>query len=339
MTASDTSPSHTSKPTYLGMGCWQWVVLMITAVLMITCLLGLAAFLFDYTQNKAVFFPPLLNGVSDREQSLQLESPQPSPGITSTLTATPYQPKTYTPTPSATATITRTPTPTETPTPTPTATFTATPTSTATPTETATPTTTYTFTPTLTPADGLPLEVFIQGVIGYDQTLPLSCEARSAVDWARFFGVSISELDFQYSLPYTDNPNTGFVGDPKGERGQIPPDPYGVHAPPVASLLRSYGLNAQSRTGMHWQDIRRELAEGQPVIVWVIGNVWQGYGNFYTASDGETMIVAPYEHTVIVIGYTESEVTVVDGGMVYYTSLERFNNSWGILGYMGIIMD
>lgn len=339
MTASNTSLSHTSKPAYLGMGCWQWAVLAITAASMTACLLGLTAILFGYTQILSVISPSLSGGASGGEQSLKLESPQPSPSHASTFTATPYQPKTYTPTPSSTATVTLTPTPTETPTPTPTATFTATPTSTVTPTETATPTATYTFTPTLTPADGLPLEVFISGVNGHDQTLPLSCEARSAVDWARFYGVSISELDFQHNLPYTDNPNTGFVGDPEGEHGQIPPQSYGVHAQPVASLLRSYGLNAQSRTGMRWQDIRRELAEGQPVITWVIGNVWQGYGNFYTASDGETMIVAPYEHTVIVIGYTESEVIVVDGGMVYNTSLEQFNNSWAILGYMGITME
>jgi uncharacterized protein YvpB len=241
---------------------------------------------------------------------------------TKTITRTPFQPVTYTPT--------RTITPTSTATPTPTATSTTTPT--ATPTPTFTPTSTP-VPATATPSDGLPSETYISGVVGYSQALPLTCEARSAVDWARFFGISIRELDFQYALPVTDNPNTGFVGDPRNGRGQVPPASYGVYPPPVAALLRSYGVPAQSYAGYDWQDIRREIAAGRPVIAWVIGNVWSGYsGQVYTASDGETVVVAPYEHTVIVIGYSPNSVTVVDNELVYTVPLARFLDSWGVLG-------
>lgn len=244
--------------------------------------------------------------------------------------------------PRATASLTRTPflpaPNTATPTPTPTSTPTATPTATATPTDTPTQTPTPTHTPvppTETPSDGLPGEAYVSGVYGYPQTLPLSCEARSAVDWAHYFGVSISELDFQYALPYSDNPNTGFVGDPRDERGHVPPASYGVHAPPVAGLLRAYGINAQSAAGFGWQDMRREIAAGRPVIAWVIGNVWTGSKALpYKASDGETVLVVPYEHTVIVTGYTPSQVTVVDNDLAYSVPLERFLSSWASLGNM-----
>ena len=143
-------------------------------------------------------------------------------------------------------------------------------------------------------------------------------------------------MDFQNSLPYTDNPNTGFVGSPSGLTGQIPPASYGVHAAPVAALLRSYGLNATSLTGMSWDDLRREISARKPVIAWVIGHNWTGSAYSYTASDGETLLVAPYEHTVIVLGYTQYTVSVLDGSTIYTPDLEQFLASWSVLNYMAV---
>jgi uncharacterized protein YvpB len=121
---------------------------------------------------------------------------------------------------------------------------------------------------------------------GVAQSLSLSCEARSAVDWADFWGVSIRERKFLSKLPRSDNPDTGFVGNPSDAWGQIPPHSYGVHAEPVAALLRDYGLQAEARRGMQWDELRSEIAAGRPVIVWVIGQVWRGTPVKYTASDG-----------------------------------------------------
>jgi uncharacterized protein YvpB len=180
----------------------------------------------------------------------------------------------------------------------------------------------------------------VNGVTGYAQALTLSCESRSAVDWARYFGVSIQELDFQDQLPSSDNPNKGFVGNPRGPRGHVPPDSYGVHAAPVAALLRAYGLNAIEASGASWDQVRKEIASGQPVITWVIGNVWTGYRpRSYTASDGETVTVAPYEHTVIVIGYDSDTVTVVDNQLRYSVPLEQFLESWDVLGNMMLYLE
>lgn len=241
----------------------------------------------------------------------------------STPTNTPFSPVTNTPVPTFTPTATSTPTntPTFTPSPSPTATTTSTP-----------------VPPTSTP-DDLPETASVDGVIGYDQALPLSCEARSAVDWARFFGVDIDEMDFQYTLPGGDNPNKGFVGDPRHQRGMVPPNSYGVHGPPVAALLRAYGLNAHSYSGLSFDDLRHEIDSGEPVIAWVIGNVWRGTGYEYTASDGESMIVAPFEHTVIVTGYGPDRVTVVDGSLVYKITLDAFLDSWSVLGNMAVLME
>lgn len=234
----------------------------------------------------------------------------------STVTRTPFRAQTFTPTPS----FTPSPTWTSTPTPSPSATFTP------------------TMEPTLPPPSPteLPAEAVIKGVVGHPQTLALSCESRSAVDWAAFFGTKIGELEFLNALPRSDNPEKGFVGDPNGVFGQIPPNPYGVHAAPVGALLRAYGIPAEDERGMSWDELRAEIADGQPVIVWVIGSVWWGKAVPYEASDGETVMVAPMEHTVIVIGYSPYSVAVLDNHLVYSVPIERFLASWGVLGNQAV---
>ena len=65
--------------------------------------------------------------------------------------------------------------------------------------------------------------------------------------------------------------------------GQHPPASYGVHAPPVAELLREFGLQAEARSGMTWDELRAEIAAGRPVIAWVIGQIWSGTPQKYRA--------------------------------------------------------
>ena len=246
--------------------------------------------------------------------------------LTGTQTPTPFQPL---------------PTDTPTLTPTPTATFTPTATSTHTPTPTHTPSPTSTSTPVPTdiPEGEFPDSFLIEGVVGHAQHHNLSCESRSAVDWARYYGVSITEDDFQSSLPLSVNPEKGFVGHVDGERGYIPPNSYGVHAQPVAKVLRAYGLDARSHLEYSYDDLKRQVASGNPVIAWVIGNVWSGEPVEYLAPNGKVVIVAHYEHTVIVIGYDEYGVTVVDNDLTYWRSNQQFLDSWSVLGNMVIIAE
>jgi uncharacterized protein YvpB len=158
------------------------------------------------------------------------------------------------------------------------------------------------------------------------------------VDWAAHLGQSIGEFEFFYRLPTSDNPDVGFVGNGNGRWGQIPPNDYGVHAPPVASLLRQYGLIATAVRSMNWDELRAEVAAGRPVIVWVIDAVASSYPVYYTASDGHLTVVAPYEHTVIVVGYTGDSVTVLNGAPPYDTySLTRFLDSWSVLRNMAVV--
>ena len=102
--------------------------------------------------------------------------------------------------------------------------------------------------------------------------------------------------------------------------------------------MRTYGLDAQAVRNFPLDALRREIASGQPVIVWVTGQVAWGTPLPYTASDGTSTIVARYEHTVMVIGYNSREVRILDGARVYTRQWGDFERSWAVLGNMAVIM-
>ena len=250
----------------------------------------------------------------------------------STLTPTPFQPA-----PSASITPTLTASPTLTATPTLTPTFTPLPTATLTP--TATPThvpPTWTPIPTNTPVPGPPTEARISNIVGHPQLYTLDCESRSAVDLAGYFGISINEKDFLDKLPHSADPETGFVGNVWDPMGQLPPLSYGVYPGPIAALLKSYGLQASEQRNMSFEILKSEIASGRPVMTWVTGNTDPGWGVKYTAPDNRQVVVAAFEHTVIVIGYNPNYVTILDENMIYQRTVNAFLKSWAVLGNMAI---
>ena len=202
------------------------------------------------------------------------------------------------------------------------------------PSATAFPTQTQTDT-TLAPE--LPATFYITDITGHKQYFGIGCEASAAVDWAHYFGLTIDEKEFQSELPVSDNPDVGFVGDVNGSWGNIPPYDYGVHAAPVAELLREYGLKAQGEKGFTLDQLRASIAQGKPVIAWVVGNVTFGTPVEYTDSEGRIVIVAAYEHVVIVTGYGTQSIRYLNNGETYEVSNTLFLDSWGTLGNMAVI--
>lgn len=187
------------------------------------------------------------------------------------------------------------------------------------------------------PEAALPSQAAVGEIQGHKQSMPLSCEARSAVDWAAFFGVEIDEGKFFSGLPVDDNPDVGFVGDVYGSWGQIPPDDYGVHAGPIAQRLREFGLQAKDLRHMTLEELKWEIAAGRPVIVWVVGHVNRGTPVPYSASSGAVTTVAKFEHTVIVIGFKGPKITVLDGARVYSIYEGEFSKSWGVLENQAVV--
>ena len=193
--------------------------------------------------------------------------------------------------------------------------------------------------PSPSPTVGIPDSHYI-AISGHVQAYPLSCEASAAVDWAAFFGVNIFEYDFQTALPLSDNPDLGYCGDVYTDAwGQIPPYAYGVHARPVADLLIKYGLPAQAVRGWSLEQVKQKLAENMPILVWVIGNMEYSQPVVYTDKQGLDVLVAPYEHAVILTGYDRTTVRYMNNGRFFDVPTEVFLTSWGVLNNMGIVYE
>ncbi len=185
----------------------------------------------------------------------------------------------------------------------------------------------------------MPDEYYIRNIWGHRQFFAIGCEASAVRDWAMFLGIDINEFKFQFELPISDNPDLGFVGWVEDPWGQVPPYSYGVHAAPVAEVLRSkYNIPAQATKRMSLADIKREIASGQPVIAWVVGNCVGGIPYEYIDKKGNKVTVAAYEHVVIVTGYNITHIRYMNNGKFYDIPNEYFLNSWGILGNMAVYL-
>ncbi len=77
-------------------------------------------------------------------------------------------------------------------------------------------------------------------------------------------GLRSEKSDFLPGCRARKIPDKGFVGNPNDAWGNVPPASYGVHAQPVADLLQEYGLQAEARRDMNWEDLQREIAAGRP---------------------------------------------------------------------------
>lgn len=190
-------------------------------------------------------------------------------------------------------------------------------------------------------AETIPDQAYISGVVGRAQQHTLSCETRSAVDVAAFWGVNFTENEFLKVLPKSKNPNDGFVGSVDDPWGYIPPASYGVHAAPIAKTLKKMGLKTRKFSNANANDLKEEIAAGKPVIVWVIGQMWPGTPRDYSPSKGETVTVAYHEHTMILTGYNKDYVQVIDSysGITQSYSWKTFLKSWAVLGNMAVVVD
>ena len=180
---------------------------------------------------------------------------------------------------------------------------------------------------------------YIWDIWGHRQYFGIGCETSAAVDWADYFGVTISEFNFQLRLPISDNPDLGFVGSVNGPWGQVPPYAYGVHAAPIAVVLQEYyEMQAVGEKDFTIEQIKEEIASGQPVIAWVIGNCVGGIPYEYIDKEGNAVTVAAYEHVVILTGYNEETVRYMSNGKFYDIPYENFENTWSVLGNMVVYL-
>ncbi|MGD9049607.1 MAG: C39 family peptidase, partial [Anaerolineae bacterium] len=140
------------------------------------------------------------------------------------------------------------------------------------------------------------------------QSHNLSCESSAASMVAGYHGIPLSEAEVLAALPLSDNPYLGFRGNVDGPTGGI--EDYGVYAGPILDILTNRGLQAWPVEG-GLDGIKGALARGNPVIAWITYDCWPSTPTSQMIGDQEVILV-PYQHVVVVTGYSDSGVWAND---------------------------
>lgn len=187
-------------------------------------------------------------------------------------------------------------------------------------------------------AEELPPAAMIDDVVGRPQQRNLSCESRSAVDLAAYWGTDIAEDAFFRRLPKSDDPHRGFVGDVDMPAGSMPPAGYGVYAEPIAASLRSFGLGAEAHRGIGLKTLKEQLAAQRPVIVWATYDMQLPGAEIWISSDGVQSTVVRWQHTFVAVGYDAEGLHLIDAfdGVLKYYAYEAFVPAWDQLGQMAV---
>jgi uncharacterized protein YvpB len=174
---------------------------------------------------------------------------------------------------------------------------------------------------------------------GHRQFFSIDCEASAAVDWAAYYGTTINEIEFQFKIPLSDNPDYGFVGNVNSPWGELPPSGYGVNAEPIAKLLNTYGVPAIAVRNGSMDLIKDQISHNNPVIAWVVGSMETSIAKTYTDMMGRKFIVAPFEHVVILTGYDDMtrRIYYMSEGKEHEIVYVNFLASWEVLGNMAVI--
>lgn len=176
--------------------------------------------------------------------------------------------------------------------------------------------------PSIAPGKGKVLSV---KNIQQNPELQAGCEVTSAAIVLNYLGFSINKTDLLPFLSvsndfrtvsgktYGPNPWKTFVGSPTGDR-------YGCYAPVISNAVNNYLISAKANrfaydiTGTSASDLYSLIGEGVPVIVWVtIGMREPSLGpGWFLDDNGEYYQWINREHTVVLIGYTDSQVILSD---------------------------
>jgi uncharacterized protein YvpB len=150
-------------------------------------------------------------------------------------------------------------------------------------------------------------------------------------------GEVVSQDHFISEVPTHPNPHLGFRGDINGPHGGT--RDYGVYAEPLVPVLEAHGYDATVFYGGAAR-LKAEIDDGHPVVVWLTTGKATPRQGFYQTYAGERFKLVAYEHTVVVYGYDEAGVYLMDvgDGGRYYTEWESFLPRWGYFDEMALLI-
>ena len=176
----------------------------------------------------------------------------------------------------------------------------------------------------------------------YSLGYPTGCESAALTVLLRYWGLNISMSSVVNRLPkgdlpyydggvrYGGNPYVEFVGTPSSYSS------YGVYEKPIIQVANSFKSGVINGTGMSLNQVLEVVKEGRPVIVWVSMNMAVPYisTSWIYKPTGEKISWMANEHALVVIGYNQSQVIVVDSltGSVRYYDKNVFRSRYNTYG-------
>jgi len=101
-------------------------------------------------------------------------------------------------------------------------------------------------------------------VINQNPELPTGCEITSVTQMLRYVGCNVEKTALAKEMPYHDwDPEQGYVGNPFTSNG------YTIFPPALLSLVKKYAGSSVDMSGCTIEDLKRQIAIGKPVVVWV----------------------------------------------------------------------
>ena len=184
----------------------------------------------------------------------------------------------------------------------------------------------------------------INGIITQNQypNYPNGCESVALYVLLKYYNVDVTiedivntldkgeEPHFENGIQYGGHPELEFAGDPRLSTG------FGVYEIPIQKVANKYKPNIINATGTPLNTILEKVSQNKPVLVWNsmgMGLPYVSTSWTYKPTGEKINWLAPL-HTVVIIGYTDSQVIVSDSlyGNIYYRNKNTFEKIYNAYG-------
>ena len=178
----------------------------------------------------------------------------------------------------------------------------------------------------------------IDGIPSVTQWYSLSCEYAAAATVTLYWGNLVSQKDFIAEIPQNPNPHVGFRGDIDGAFGWI--DDYGIYAEPLVPVLERRGYKATVFYGTDVERLEANIRAGNPAVVWLTVGKYEERLEYWEEYEGQKFKLVPYEHALVMYGYDDYGVYLMDvgNGGFYHTEWDSFLRRWGYFDGMTLII-
>ncbi len=136
--------------------------------------------------------------------------------------------------------------------------------------------------------------------------LPTGCEITAVAIMLNGYGVPANKVKLAREMPYSGNPNAGYVGNPFTYGG------WTIYPPALMGLVKRYAGSATLLTGSSAETLKDHLLLGKPVVVWT---TMHGFG----------------VHAICLVGYDSNGFYYNDpwtGKKNVHMSYKSFNRTW-----------